>query len=121
MTAKKTMPVGRTQDVPTPEMLRAFFFLLRDLGWQPGTSHPLPPPCNDPPPKGTKLPSKDQVEAVRTWAREMGWMNVNTEEQRLLLRLRRTNYHGRKIVHEVANAIARDFQWIDGSPNNTKE
>lgn len=105
---------------PTPDELRAFFFLLRDLGWKPGSDHPSPPP-SCPPPKGTKLPTKAQVQAVFALAREMGWMSVNPDEHDLIIKLRRTTYHGRNVVKEVANAIARDFPWRDGSPYNTRE
>ena len=108
---------------PTPDELRAFFFLLRDVGWKPGTAHPLGPPANTPPPKGTKLPTKAQVEAVFALAREMGWRNLNGNEQQLIENLRLTTYKDRNHVYETAAAMRRHRPWVFGgdSAHNTEE
>ena len=71
--------------------------------------------------KKPKPPTTAQINAVFTLTRELGWMFLNDEERGLILQLRRTTYHGRKVVNEVANAISRDFPWVDGSPYNTQQ
>lgn len=127
MKATPSPVAGKSIDVqpPSPEMLRAVFDTLRQLGWQTGNEavgidHRCPMPSA---PDGKKLkpPTTTQLQAIFALARELGWMNLNDDEKGLVLKLRRTTYHGRKVVHEVAKAISRDFPWVDGSPYNTKE
>lgn len=109
-------------DFPTPAELRAFFFLLRDLGWKPCDAHPRQPPDN-PPPRGTKLPTRAQMEALSAFALEMGWMAVNPNELALIKNLRQTTYKGRNHVYETAAAMRRHRPWLWGGDvsQNTEE
>jgi hypothetical protein len=117
-TTKQPKPAAPS--FPTPDELRAFFFLLRELGWKPGCAHPLPPP-DYVPPKGARLPTKAQIAAAYVLAREMGWMYVNEDEQALLKNLRFTTYKGRNLVYDTAAAMRWHRPWVDGSPLNTQE
>lgn len=123
MATKKNLTTDRTPAVPTPEMIQAMFATLRQIGWNSGKDMERGQvPCVAAT-EGKKqaIPTRAQVEAVFALARELGWMNLNDDEKALIIRLRRTTYHGRKVVSEVASAIARDFPWRHGSPYNTTE
>lgn len=125
-TKKKAAPTPREADAIDPDMLRAVFHTLRLLDWKSGNERigidsRRPMPEDAPPLKKQKAPSRVQLEAVFALANRLGWMHLGAVERDLILTLRRTTYHGRNVVKEVASAIARDFPWRDGSPYNTRE
>ncbi len=100
-------------DFPTPAELRAFFFLLRDLGWKPFDANPSRwPRPSAAPPRGTKLPTKAQMDSVFAFALEMGWINLNPDEKALIQNLRLTTYKGRNHVYETAAAMRRHCPWV---------
>lgn len=70
--------------------------------------------------KKKSKPSKTAVNEVFALAKEMGWTHVNPQEKQLIELLRRTTYHGRNIVMDVAMTMRRSHPWVNGGPDNTK-
>lgn len=46
-------------------------------------------------------------------AKEMGFYSLNSAEKQLIDLLRRTNYHGRNVVIDVAQAMRKSHPWVD--------
>lgn len=95
--------------------------MLQHEGWRPSHSSPF---VGRPQPKlksNVKAPTKAQIAAAWELARQMGWTPLSPWFVDLVLTLQRTQYRGRNIVMTVANAMAREYPWKDGSPDNFME
>lgn len=64
--------------------------------------------------KSTK-PSKTMVREAHELAVLMGWRMLNKQEIALIELLRRTTYHGRNIVMDLAITTRRTHPWVDGA------
>lgn len=63
---------------------------------------------------------KTVIEEAFELAHIMGWFKVNQQEKQLIELLRRTNWHGRNLVIDLAIRMRSVHPWVDGSPDNTK-
>lgn len=116
---------ARKLSTPSPEMLRAVFAIMREMGllsqkerlWGP-TYHSRSIAAAG---KKPAAPTQSQLDAVFALTRELGWKMLNDQEVRLIETLRSTTYKGRNHVYETAEAMRRYRPWIDDSVYNTEE
>lgn len=71
--------------------------------------------------KKKDAPSKTMVREVFDLARLQGWTSLNPQELELIELLRKTTFHGRDMVREMAIAMHRLHPWRDTQPNGNTE
>lgn len=58
---------------------------------------------------------REELNRFHAKAREMGFYALNPAEKQLIELLRWTNYHGRNVVVDVAQAMQKSHPWVDGA------
>lgn len=59
--------------------------------------------------------NSDELDRFHAKARETGFYSLNPIEKQLIDLLRGTNYHGRNVVVDVAQAMRKSHSWVDGA------